>query len=187
MCVNHTHSRTHAGQAQSRQHSGNTSEGFRSSGLEHELLPCWDREFWDQVVDRPEDTNVPRKAVNQRYTNHGVFAARRPQCHPRRRPVPRRALPSPQELLHPHHTHVPQQASKTTPHPGLRATEPQHTHRGKRPLMNTMEVVPSSVSLHFLRGSESHSGKYKSRNLKKKTFRNFSNANIIVLYPKSIP
>ena len=82
MCANHTHSHTHAGQAQSRQHSGNTSEGFRSSGLEHELLPCWDREFWDQVVDRPEDTNVARKAVNQRYTKHGVFAARHPQCHP---------------------------------------------------------------------------------------------------------
>lgn len=85
----------------------------------------------------------------------------------------------------PPHTHFPQQASKTTPHPVLRAAVPQHTHRGKRPLKNTMGVVPSSISLHFSRGSESHSGKYKSRNFK--TFSNFLNANIIVLYPKAIP
>lgn len=31
----------------------NTSEGFRSSGLEQVLLlPCWDRECWDHVVDK---------------------------------------------------------------------------------------------------------------------------------------
>lgn len=35
-----------------KSNSRNTSEGFRSSSLEHEVLRRWDLECWDQV-DRP--------------------------------------------------------------------------------------------------------------------------------------
>lgn len=35
-----------------KSNSRNTSEGFRSSSLEHEVLRCRDLECWDQV-DRP--------------------------------------------------------------------------------------------------------------------------------------
>lgn len=40
---------------------GSTSEGFRSSG--RALLPGWDRDCWDHVVDKPEETNIPTGAI----------------------------------------------------------------------------------------------------------------------------
>lgn len=157
------HSHTHAGHALSRQHSEITSEGFRSSGLEQELLPCWDREFWDQVVDRPKDTNVPRKAINKRNTNHGVFAARCPQCHRRRGPVPRRALPSPQELPHSHRTLT----SHSKPARPLRSQRSRPLcHSTLSEGRGTQAHHAASAFIHkpaLLRGSESHSAKYKSR------------------------
>ena len=63
-----------------------------------------------------------------------------------------------------------------------------HSQR-EEALKRTMQLVPSSISPNFFRGSESQSLTvvYINPEAFKKTFRNFLNTNIIVLYPKPIP
>lgn len=56
---------------QGKQAFRSTSEGFRSSCLEQVLLPCWDRECWDHVVDKPEETNIQTGTIKKK-NNHRV-------------------------------------------------------------------------------------------------------------------
>lgn len=63
-----SHALTYSTHDQGKQAFRSTSEGFRSSGLEQVLLlPCWDRECWDHVVDKPEETNIQTGTIKKKY------------------------------------------------------------------------------------------------------------------------